>query len=344
MRKIGADMSAQSQTPAQLLRRLSLVMRASRALSVAAQLGVADILASGEIAAAAGVDGATLRRLLRALVAFGVFEEEAPDRFRLNPAGELLRRDIAGSQRAGVLFTAGDMRWQLWLDLLECVRTGQAAVERAFGKTLFERNAQNTEESELFNQAMASYSAALSAPIVAAYDFGSFGCVADIGGGTGRLLADILVANPIARGVLFDLPNVVAAAPPLLAASGVAERCEVVAGSFFDDVPDGADAYVLRAVIHDWDDARAAAILSNCRRAMTSAGTLVIAERVMPEKAEQGRAEDAYLLDLEMLVNTPGGRERTEAEFQAILRTAGFGPARVITTAAPVSILDARPA
>lgn len=344
MRKIGADMSAQSQTPAQLLRRLSLVMRASRALSVAAQLGVADILASGEIAAAAGVDGATLRRLLRALVAFGVFEEEAPDRFRLNPAGELLRRDIAGSQRAGVLFTAGDMRWQLWLDLLECVRTGQAAVERAFGKTLFERNAQNTEESELFNQAMASYSAALSAPIVAAYDFGSFGCVADIGGGTGRLLADILVANPIARGVLFDLPNVVAAAPPLLAASGVAERCEVVAGSFFDDVPDGADAYVLRAVIHDWDDARAAAILSNCRRAMTSAGTLVIAERVMPEKAEQGRAEDAYLLDLEMLVNTPGGRERTEAEFQAILRTAGFGPARVITTAAPVSILEARPA
>jgi SAM-dependent methyltransferase len=342
-------MSGQSQAPAQLLRRLSFVMRASRALSVAAQLDIADFLASGpmtsgEIAAAAGVDGATLRRLLRALVAFGVFEEEAPDRFRLNPAGELLRRDIAGSQRAGVLFTAGDMRWQLWLDLLECVRTGQAAVERAFGKTLFERNAQNAEESELFDQAMASYSAALSAPIVAACDFGSYGRVADIGGGTGRLLADILMANPTVRGVLFDLPNVVAAAPPLLAASGVAERCEVVAGSFFDAVPDGADAYVLRAVIHDWDDARGTAILSNCRRAMTSAGTLLIAERVMPEKAEQGRAEDAYLLDLEMLVNTPGGRERTEAEFQAILKTAGFGAARVIPTAAPVSILEARPA
>jgi SAM-dependent methyltransferase len=341
-------MSVQSQAPAQLLRRLSFVMRASRALSVAAQLDVADILASGpmtsgEIAVAAGVDGATLRRLLRALVAFGVFEEEAPDCFRLNPAGELLRRDIAGSQRAGVLFTAGDMRWQLWFDLLECVRTGQAAVERAFGKTLFERYAQDAEESELFNQAMASYSAALSAPIVAAYDFGSFRRVADIGGGTGRLLADILMANPTVRGVLFDLPNVVAVAPPLLAASGVAERCEVVAGSFFDDVPGGADAYVLRAVIHDWDDARAAAILSNCRTAMTSAGTLLIAERVMPEKAEQGRAEDSYLLDLEMLVNTPGGRERTEAEFQAILRTAGFGPARVIPTAAPVSILEARP-
>src|SRR5580693_4001836 len=254
-------MSTQSQAPAQLLRRLSFVMRASRALSVAAQLGVADFLASGpmtsgEIAAAAGVDGATLRRLLRALVAFGVFEEEAPDRFRLNPAGELLRRDVPSSQRAGVLFTAGDMRWQLWLDLLECVRTGQAAVERTFGKTLFERNAQNAEESELFNEAMVSYSAALSAPILAAYDFGSFGRIADIGGGTGRLLANILAANPNARGVLFDLPHVIAAAPPLLAASGVAERCEVVAGSFFDRVPDGVDAYVLRAVIHDWDDAR----------------------------------------------------------------------------------------
>jgi SAM-dependent methyltransferase len=342
-------MSAQSQAPAQLLRRLSFVMRASRALYVAAHLGVADILAggpmtSGEIAAAASVDAATLRRLLRALVAFGVFEEEAPDRFRLNPAGELLRRDVPSSQRAGVLFTAGDMRWQLWLDLLECVRTGQAAVERAFGKTLFERNAQNAEESELFNEAMASYSAALSAPILAAYDFGSFGRIADIGGGTGRLLANILAANPNARGVLFDLPHVVAAASPLLAASGVAERCEVVAGSFFDGVPDGLDAYVLRAVIHDWDDARAGAILSNCRRAMTPEGTLLIVERVMPEKAEQGRAEDDYLLDLEMLVVTPGGRERTEAEFQAILRTAGFGPARVIPTAAPVSILEVRPA
>jgi hypothetical protein len=126
--------------------------------------------------------------------------------------------------------------------------------------------------------------------------------------------------------------------------SGVVERCEVVAGSFFDGVPDGVDAYVLRAVIHDWDDARAGAILSNCRRAMTPEGTLLIVERVMPEKAEQGRAEDDYLLDLEMLVVTPGGRERTEAEFQAILRTAGFGPARVIPTAAPVSILEVRPA
>jgi hypothetical protein len=139
-------------------------MRASRALCVAAQLGVGDILASGpmtsaELAAAAGTDAATLRRLLRALVAHGVFEEETPGRFRLNAAGELLRQDVPGSQRAGVLFTAGDMRWQLWSDLLESVRTGPAAIERAFGKNAFERHA---EESTLFNQAMAAFSAALS--------------------------------------------------------------------------------------------------------------------------------------------------------------------------------------
>jgi len=152
-----------------MLRQLAFVMRASRALYVAAQLGVADILAGGpmtsaELATATGTDAPTLRRLLRALVAHGVFEEEAPDRFRLNPAGELLRQDVPGSQRAGVLFTAGDMRWQLWSDLLEGVRTGQAAIERAFGKDIFERHAENEEESTVFNQAMAAFSAALSPP------------------------------------------------------------------------------------------------------------------------------------------------------------------------------------
>jgi SAM-dependent methyltransferase len=334
--------------PALMLRQLAFVMRASRALYVAAQLGVADILASGpmtsaELAATAGTDAPTLRRLLRALVAHGVFEEEAPDRFRLNPAGELLRRDVPGSQRAGVLFTAGDMRWQLWSDLLECVRTGRAAIERAFGKNIFERHAENAEESALFNQAMAAFSAALSPPLIDAYDFAAFRCIADVGGGTGRLLADILSANPNVLGVLFDLPNVLTAASALLEASGVAGRCKLVAGSFFEGVPGGADGYVLKHVLHDWDDARAAAILSSCRRAMARTATLLIVERVMPEKAEQGQAAEAYLLDLEMLVNTPGGRERTEAEFRALLAAAGFTMTRVVPTTATVSVVEARP-
>ncbi len=334
--------------PALMLRQLAFVMRASRALYAGAQLGVADILArgpmtSGEIAAETGTDAPTLRRLLRALVAHGVFEEQAPDLFRLNPAGELLRSDAPGSQRAGVLFTAGDLRWQLWSDFLESVRSGQAVAERAFGKSIFERHADNAEESALFNQAMTSFSAAVSAPVIAAYDFSSFARIADVGGGNGRFLADILVANPKVQGILFDLPNVVVGASPLLEASGVAGRVEVVAGDFLKGVPSGAEAYLLKAVIHDWDDARAVAILGNCRNVMIPGSKLLIVERVMPEKAEKGQAVDAYLLDLEMLVLTPGGRERTAAEFNSILTATGFGVARIVPTTTPLCVIEARP-
>jgi hypothetical protein len=342
-------MSEQGKVPpALLLRQLAFVMRASRALYAGAQLGVADIMAagpmtSGEIAAKAGTVTPTMRRLLRALVAHGVFEEEAPDRFRLNPAAELLRKDVPASQRAGVLFTAGDLRWRLWSDFLESIRSGQAVAERAFGKSIFERHADNPEESALFNQAMTSYSAALSAPVIAAYDFSSFGRIADIGGGNGRFLSDILVANPVVQGILFDLPNVVADAAPLLTAAGVAGRCEVVGGDFLGNVPAGADAYLLKQVIHDWDDARAIAILGNCRKAMTPAAKLLIVERVMPERAQQGQAAEAYLLDLEMLVNTPGGCERTEGEFKSILAATRFGVTRIVPTTTPVCLIEARP-
>jgi hypothetical protein len=270
-------------------------------------------------------------------------EEETAGLFRLNPAGELLRSDAPGSQRAGVLFTAGNTRWQLWSDFLESVRSGQAVVERAFGKSIFERHADNAEESALFNQAMTSFSAALSAPVIAAYDFSIFSRIADVGGGNGRFLADILVAHPRTEGILFDLPNVVAGATPLLEASAVAERSEVIGGNFFNDVPFGADAYLLKKVIHDWDDARAVAILRNCRKAMAPKAKLLIIECVMPAKAERGQAAEAYLLDLEMLVHTPGGFERTGAEFSSILANAGFCVTRIVPTSAPVSVIEARP-
>jgi hypothetical protein len=236
------------------------------------------------------------------------------------------------------------MRWELWSDFLECVRTGPAAVERAFGKTIFERNAETPEESALFSEAMASYSAALSAPLITAYDFGSVRRLADIGGGTGRLIADILANHPGMRGILFDLPNVVAGAPALLQTSGVEARCDVVGGSFFDGVPSGADAYLLRAILHDWDDERSIAILKSVRKATPEEAVLLIVERVLPERAEMGKAVDSYLLDLEMLVNTPGGRERSESEFHEILNAAGFGGLRLFPTTTATSILEARPA
>jgi hypothetical protein len=334
--------------PALLLRHLAFVMRVSRAIYAGAELGVADILASGpqtsaEIACRTGTHAPTLRRLLRALVAHGVFEEHMPDSFRLNAAGELLRKDVAGSQRAGVLFTAGALRWQLWSDFLQSVRTGEAVAERAFGKSIFEHLKDDAEESALFNQAMTSFSAALSESVMAAYDFSVFGRIVDVGGGNGRFLMDILVANPNVRGILFDLPNVVSTATTLVNASAAAARCEIVAGDFFGSVPSGADAYLMKQVVHDWDDPRAVAILKSCRRAMAPAAKLLIVERVMPETAEQGRAAEAYLLDLEMLVNTPGGRERSETEIKAILAAAGFHVMRIVPTPAPVSVIEARP-
>ena len=179
---------------------------------------------------------------------------------------------------------------------------------------------------------------------MAAYDFASFGRLADIGGGTVRLIADILAAHHSMRGTLFDLPNVVAGAPALLQASGVKARCEVVGGSFFDGVPPGADAYLLRAILHDWDDERSITILKSVRKATAKDAVLLIVERVLPEKAESGNAVDSYLLDLEMLVNTPGGRERSEFEFREILNAAGFGPLRLIPTSTATSLLEARPA
>jgi hypothetical protein len=191
---------------------------------------------------------------------------------------------------------------------------------------------------------MASYSAARSPPLLAAYDFGSIRRIADIGGGTGRLIADILAAHPGTQGILFDLPHVVAGAPPLLAASGVEARCEVVGGSFFDGVPPGADAYMMVAVLHDWDDDRSIAILKSIRKAMAEDAIVLIMENVLPERAEASTAVDSYLLDLEMLVNTPGGRERSKSEFSQILKAAGFGPLRLVQTTTATSIVEARPA
>jgi hypothetical protein len=221
--------------------------------------------------------------------------------------------------------------------------TGRAVVDRAFGKNVFERFAEHGEESALFGQAMAAFSAALSQPLLDAYDFSAFRCIADIGGGTGRLLADILAENPAVRGILFDLPDVSAAATALLAASGLSQRCKLLGGSFFDSVPPGADAYVLKHILHDWDDARAIKILSNCRTAMARDARLLIVERMLPELAQQGRAAEAYLVDLEMLVYTPGGRERTESEFRAILSAAGFATTRIAHTRTPVCLIEARP-
>jgi hypothetical protein len=209
---------------------------------------------------------------------------------------------------------------------------------------LFEYYATHPEDSAIHDQALAATSALASAAVLDAYDFSRFRCVVDIGGGTGQLLADLLGVHPTLCGILFDLPHVIAHAPAVLSARGVADRCRIEGGSFFDAVPAGGDAYVLKQVIHDWGDPQAAAILATVRKALSPEARLLVLDRVLPERVEQGHPVEAFLLDLEMLVMTQGGRERTEDEFRKLLSAAGFELKRVVPTTSPISIVEAQPA
>lgn len=343
------DLSAQSGAEgAATLRHITGGLRASQALYVAAKLNVADHLArksmnSAELATLTGANSAALHRVMRTLCALDVFAESSTGEFSLNSTAELLRSDATGSYRAAVLLLVGDVRWRCWSDLLGTVQAGGGGAERALGMGLFDFYAAHPEESEIHDQAMRGISAAQVAAVLSAMDFSQAGTVVDVGGGTGELLAGILAANPRLRGVLFDLPHVVAHAPRVLSDSGVTDRVQVMGGSFFDSVPLDGNTYMLKNVIHDWDDARATTILRNCRMAMTSADKLLVIERGLPELGQPGRKADAFLLDLEMLVMAPGGRERTGSEFAKLLSDSDFKLVRTVPTSSLISILEAHP-
>jgi len=323
--------------------------QAAQPVHVAAQLGLADLLADGprsiaELADATGTHAPSLERLVRMLAALGVVAEEANGRISLTPLGSPLRAGVPGSVRDRVLFLTGDWYWRSWGELLYSVRTGEPAFDHIFGMSNFAYWEHNPEAGAIHDDAFTTMAQFTTTPLVAAYDFTRFGVLADIGGSEGPLLAAILQAHPGLRGILFDLPHVVTRAAPVLEAAGVADRVEVVGGSFFESVPTGADAYLLKYIIHDWDDERALAILTRCRQAMTSEATLLLIEQVLPEHLEVGAAAVATArLDLTMLLLTPGGRERTESAFRRLLGEAGFELRRVISTRSPFSFLEAVP-
>jgi hypothetical protein len=298
-------------------------------------------MAAPSLAGLTGADANALHRLMRTLCALGVFSESSTGEFALNATAELLRSDVPGSYRAAVLFLVGDTRWRCWSDLLGAVRAGGGGAERTLGMGLFDFYAAHPEESELHDQAMRSLSASQVAAVLEATDFSQAGTVVDVGGGTGELLAAILAGNPNLRGILFDLPHVVAHAPQVVRA--VADRLQVVGGSFFDTVPAGGGTYLLKSIIHDWDDVRATAILRNCRTAMTPSSRLLVLDRELPEPGQPLHASEMFLLDLEMLVMTPGGRERTRAEFAKLLSDAELQLVRTLPTRSPLTIFEARP-
>lgn len=320
----------------------------AQAIYVAAELRLADLLAdapktSQELAGATGAHSPSLQRLLRALVTLDICKERADGSFELTPLGGLLRSDAADSLRTWVLY-AGGQQWPLWGHLLDSIKTGKTAREPITGEGLFENLERDPEAAAIFNQAMVQMTRRITQGVLRSYNFSYMQRIIDIGGGYGELLAAILQANPGTRGVLFDLPNARETGLSYMASMELANRCEIVTGSFFESIPSGGDAYIFKHIIHDWDDEQCQVILKNCRRAMASDGKLLLIERIIPERLEPSAAHQLILrADLNMMIGT-GGHERTEGEFQELLRLSGFRLSRVIAIELSYNIIEAIPA
>lgn len=336
-----ADSPRHAPASAQLL-EMTVGFQVSRAISAAAELGIADLLAGGprtveELAEATGTRPPLLYRLLRALASCGIFAETGDGRFAMTPLAAPLRSDApGGSVRDYAVFVGQPFVQRPWEELVWSLRTGRPGFDRVYGMSMFEHHSGNAEAGELFNNAMASHTSRETAAIVAAYDFGGLGTVVDVAGGHGGLIAAILAASPGTRGVLFDQPHVIAGARAALQGQGVVGRCQLAGGDMFESVPPGGDAYIVKRVLHDWDDDRAVAILRSCARAMNDGGRVLVIDMVIPP------GNDPHLgkfYDLTMLVNL-GGRERTEPEFAELLAAAGLRITRVLPTQSPLSIVE----
>ena len=313
----------------------------SRALYVVAKLGIPDLLQDGpkssaELAQASGTHARSLNRVLRALASVDVFAEDDQGRFALTPLAATLRTDAPGSLRFFAIEELGGNHYAAWEKMLYSVKTGAIAFNHLYSMSKWQYNAQHPEEGRIFDEAMASFSSVVNQAIVAAYDFSSNATIVDLGGGDGSLVAAILKAHSQLRGVLADLPHVVDGAQRRFNAEGLAERCKVVAGDFFISAPEG-DTYVLKWIIHDWDDEQSVAILKNCRSAMTKDGRVLVAEAIIPP----GNGPSFHkFMDLNMLVMN-GGRERTEVEYRALFDAAGLRLARIVPTQTEMSVIEA---
>jgi predicted O-methyltransferase YrrM len=314
----------------------------SQALYVAATLRLADLLRDGpktanELAKLSGAHGSSLYRLLRALASIGVFAEDSEGRFELTPLAQHLRTDVPISHAAWAIWSGHRPTWAMWGELLHCIRTGEAGFPKIHGMPVWEFNSRHPEHDAIFNAAMTGTSRPQAELLAGAYDFSSIDTLVDVGGGHGVLLAAILQGNPAMRGILFDQAHVTSGAKAVLEAAGVASRCEITSGDFFEAVPLRAAAYVLKFILHDWDDAQAEAILRNCRSAMRPHGRILAIERVIPPGND---FHPSKLGDLQMLV-LYGGRERTAEEFRELYARVGLRLTAVIgTSVAGLSIIE----
>jgi hypothetical protein len=345
-----AEMSDSSAPRSSIMPLIAGFMPA-RLVFLAAELGIADLIAGGMttaegLAQRTDTHAPSLKRMLRALCAFGVLEERTSGDFALSPMGDQLRSDVPGSLRNFARFFPDQRAWRCLDEIEYTMRTGETSMNRTFGMNSFEWLAQHPKEASIFNAAMADITHLVARAATAAYDFSSARVIMDVGGGNGTFLAAILRDAPAASGILFDLPVGIRGADELLQNAGVANRCKVVPGDFFQSVPVGADLIVLKSVVHDWDDQRATAILARCRGAASAEARVVLVERVMPECMTASAAHQrAAALDMRMLTIT-GGVERTEKEYRQLLGRAGFHWSRTIALGPPSdqAILEAVPA
>ncbi|NKY59026.1 methyltransferase [Nocardia flavorosea] len=321
----------------------------SQVVGTAARLGLADHLGDSalgypELAALTGTHPGALARLLRALAALEIVVEAGPGIFRLGEAGMPLRTDRPDSQAAAVLLFTDPALLDSWKLTEEAVRTGRPTFEGLYGTDFFSFLATKPELSERFNATMRQVSLPIAQLIPVSYDFTRYHTVIDIGGGDGTLLSQILRGAQAVHGVVFDSPTGVAEATSTLTAAGVADRCRIEAGDFFSAVPEGGDIYVLKNILHDWDDERCVTILERCHRAMPAAGRLLIVESVLPDVVDTSDPAP-YLTDISMLVNM-GGQERTRTEYENLCRRAGFSVTAVHPTVFPTSysLIEATPA
>jgi hypothetical protein len=326
------------------LMRLINGYQVSQALNVAATLGIADQLKDGPksydaVAHACGAHPTSLYRLLRALAAVGVFHESDNKEFSLGPLGTCLTSDAPSSRRNYARWIGTPGQWRSWGNLLHSVKSGESACRFTHGMDAWTYRRQNPEEQVVFNSAMTSNSRAEAQAALEAYDFSQFACVVDVGGGQGFLLKMIFLACPSTHGILFDQPQVVASADNLFASAGLGQRCQVVAGSFLESVPKGGDVYLMKAILHDWDDRASIDILQTCRRAMSPTATLVVIERVLgpPNEIPEGKFSD-----LNMMIQY-GALERTRQDFHDLLKSAGFAMTEVVPTRSPLSIIVGQP-
>lgn len=331
-------------TESNSLKELILGFRISQMIYVAARLGLADQLQAGpqtvtQLAKSVNAEPTALYRLLRALASLGLFAENHDGSFVLTPSAELLRSDAAGSLRSLAMYYGEDWVWQAYGGMLSNIQTGKTAFEKAHGASLYTYLEAHPVALARFQQAMTTYAELEAAAIVEAYNFSQAKIIVDVGGGQGALTSALLQAQPQLYGVIFDQAKVVAGADSVLASAGIADRATCIGGDFFTAVPPGGDLYILKSIVHNWDNDAAVRILRNCRKAMTENARLLVVERVI----QPGNVPDeAKLFDMNMLVML-GGVERTEAEFEELFFAAGFQLSRIIPTNSPSSLIEGLP-